>query len=60
MPWEQQWDIAFNTHMTHKGLCPLLCHIIVCHSVPVARNPCRIPPGASHTNLTTGARMIPY
>lgn len=63
MPWEQQWDITFNTHMTHKGPCPPLCHIIACHSVTsvtVARKPCRIPPRVSHTNLTTGARRILY
>lgn len=58
MPWEQQWDIAFNTNMTHKGLCPLLCHITVSRSIPVASNHCSIPPRTGHTNLATTDEAI--
>lgn len=57
MPWEHL-DIALNTNKTHEGLCPLLCHIVVSLSVPVASHHCSIPPQADHTSLTTAARAI--
>lgn len=57
MPWEHL-DIALNTNKTHKGLCPLLCHVVVSRSVPVASRRCSIPPWAGHTSLTTAAGAI--
>ena len=60
MPWEQQWDITYNTNMTHKGLCPPLCHTTVSRSVPVAGHLCSIPSRPGHTNFATVARVILY